>query len=89
MSKSIASLAQATAAGFTLEEIKYQLAHSNDNRGPSVITVTTIFIACALIAVTLRLVTRKAIVKLSWQADDYAILVALVGSCRENKDENH
>lgn len=60
------------------EEIEYEFVHWNDDKGPSVIVVTTIFIVFALSAVVLRLITRKAIVRISWQVDDYAIVAAIV-----------
>lgn len=59
-------------------DLDFQLAHWNDDRGPLVITITTIFIVFAMTAVVLRLITRKAIIKISWQVDDYAITVAMV-----------
>ena len=59
------------------QEIDFELAHWDDNRGPLVIIVTTVFVAFAMMAVVLRLITRKAIIKISWQVDDYAIIVAM------------
>lgn len=80
----MASLLQIAADnGFTIEDVQYQLARWNENRGPLVITVTTIFTAFALVAVILRLITRKAIIKVSFQVDDYAILMATVGIHQE------
>ena len=73
----------AAANGFTVADIQHQLTHWDENRGPLVIIVTTILVACASVAVILRLTTRKVIVKLAWQVDDYAILGALVRHCRE------
>lgn len=65
-------------ATLTPEDIKFQLTHWDEDRGPLVIAVSTTFIAFATIAVVLRLLTRKLILKISWQVDDYAITVALV-----------
>ncbi|CAD6594396.1 MAG: hypothetical protein ASARMPREDX12_008895 [Alectoria sarmentosa] len=59
-------------------EVEFELAHWKDDRGHLVITVTTIFIALAMTAVALRLITRRAIIKISWQVDDYAIIVAMI-----------
>jgi len=72
----------AAANGFTAENIHYQLAHLDEDRGPLVVTVTTILIACALLTVALRLLTRRAILKISWKIDDYAILAAMVRTYR-------
>jgi hypothetical protein len=75
----MATLAETAAAnGFTIEDVQYRLAHWNDNKGLLVIIVATILIVCASVAVILRLITRKAVIKISWQIDDYVILVALV-----------
>lgn len=68
----------AAANGFTKEDIQNQLANLDEDRGPMVITVSTILIACALLTVVLRLLTRRAILKISWKIDDYAILAAMV-----------
>jgi hypothetical protein len=75
----------AAANGFTPEDIQDQLAHLDENRGHLLITVTTILIACALLTVALRLLTRRAILKISWKIDDYAILAAMVRSYRNWK----
>jgi hypothetical protein len=80
----MATLAELSAAsGFAIEDVQYQPAHWNENRGPLVITVTTIRITCASVAAILRLITRKAIIKVSWQVDDCAVLVAMVRIFRE------
>ena len=76
----MATLAQFLASGLTIQDLQYELAHWSDDRGPLVITIGTIFIVCALTAVALRLYTRKRIVKVSWQGDDYAIVAAIVRS---------
>ena len=65
----------------TPQEAHFELAHWNDDRGPSVIITTTVFVAFAMTTVVLRLITRKAITKISWQVDDYAIIVAMVRPC--------
>ncbi len=61
----------------TPQEIEYMLAHWDDDRGPLVVTITTILIVCATIGVVLRLITRRAIIKIAWQLDDYAIFLAM------------
>ena len=63
------------------QEARFQLAHWNDDRGPSLIITTTILVAFAMTTVVLRLITRKAVTKISWQMDDYAIIVAMVRLC--------
>ena len=65
-------------ATITPQEAHFELAHWNDDRGPLVVITTTIFVAFAMTTVVLRLFTRKAITKISWQVDDYAIIVAMV-----------
>ena len=72
----------ATQASITPQELEFQLAHWNDDNGSLVIMVTTIFTVCAIIAVLLRLVTRRAVIEIAWQLDDYAIIIALVLSVR-------
>lgn len=65
----------------TPQEAHFELTHWNDDRGPSVIITTTVFVAFAMTTVVLRLITRKAITKISWQVDDYAIILAMVRLC--------
>ena len=60
------------------QEAHSELAHWNDDGAPSLIITTTILITFAMTTVVLRLITRKAITKISWQVDDYAIIVAMV-----------
>ena len=72
----------ATQPSITLQELEFQLAHWNDDNGSLVITIATIFTICAIIAVFLRLVTRRAVIKIAWQLDDYAIIIAVVLSVR-------
>lgn len=60
------------------QEIEFELAHWNDDKGPLVIIVTTILVVFAMTVVVLRLITRKGIIRISWQVDDYAIIVAMV-----------
>ncbi len=74
-------------ATLTTEEEYYEIEHYYDDRGPLVITIMTIFVVFALITVVLRLVTRKVILKISWQLDDYAITVAMVGTFQEIVDK--
>lgn len=71
-------------ATLTPEDVQFQIAHWDDDKGPLVTTITTIFMVFAMIAVVLRLVTRKVIIKISWQVDDYAIIVAMVRAFRES-----
>ena len=63
------------------QEAHFELAHWNDDRAPSLIITTTILVAFAITTVVLRLITRKLITKISWQVDDYAIIVATVRLC--------
>ena len=60
------------------QEAHFEVAHWNDDRAPWLIINTTILVAFAMTTVVLRLITRKAITKISWQVDDYAIIVAMV-----------
>lgn len=76
----MASLAEIEAKGITAAEIESELLHWNDNKGRLVITTLTIFSASAVAAVLLRLITRKFVVKIPWQIDDYAITVALASN---------
>ena len=78
----------ATQASITPQELEFQLAHWNDDNGSLVITITTIFIVCAIIAVVLRLVTRRVVIKIAWQLDDYAITIAMVLSVRNTLSYN-
>ena len=66
------------ASGITPQEITRQLAHWNDDKGYTVVVVTTVFTIIAVITTTLRLATRKVVVKVPWQIDDYSILIATV-----------
>ena len=74
----MANPADVAAIGISPEEIENELSHWNDDRAPLVIIVTTFFTACAMIATVARLVTRRTIVKIPWQLDDYAIAIATV-----------
>lgn len=76
----MAILAEIEARGITTADIGSELLHWNDDKGSLVITTTTIFSACEVAAVVLRLITRKLIVKIPWQIDDYAITVALASN---------
>ena len=63
------------------QEAHFELAHWNDDGAPSLIITTTILGTFAITTVVLRLITRKLITKISWQVDDYAIIVATVRLC--------
>ena len=76
----MASPAEIEASGITPAEIDSELFHLNDDKGPFVIAITTFFSACAVVAVVLRLITRKLIVNIPWQFDDYAIIAALASN---------
>ena len=62
------------------QEIETQSVHLNDDRGRVVIIVTSLFTLFAIITTLARLITRRAIVKVPWQPDDYAIAAATVCS---------
>lgn len=49
----------------------------SSDRGPALTASSIVFIAAATIAVALRLVARR-LKKLSWAADDYLVVVALL-----------
>ena len=76
----MASPGEIEASGIPPAEIESELLHWNDDKGPFVIAITTIFSACAVAAVILRLITRKLVVKIHWQIDDYAMTVALASN---------
>lgn len=63
--------------GITAAEIASEFLHWSDDKGPLIITTLTIFSTCAVAAVVLRLITRKLVIKIPWQIDDYAITLAL------------
>lgn len=58
-------------------EIHYQLTHINEDRSSNIIISHAICLAIAVIAVLLRLVSRRMI-KASIQADDWSIIFALL-----------
>lgn len=70
----------------TPKEIQYQEEHIHDDRSGNIVTSHAICITIAVIAVLLRLISRRMI-KASIQADDWMIIVALVrsspGHCAE------
>lgn len=52
---------------------------SEENRGPVVLAVTTVFLVVSSVFVLLRIISRAGVVrKVSW--DDYFILLAWVGT---------
>ena len=65
-------------ATLTSEEMAFERAHWDDDRGPHVVAVTSVVIGLSMLTVILRLATRKTILKRSWQMDDYAIIIAMV-----------
>lgn len=77
----MSSPAKIATAGITPEEIQRELLLWDDDKGRVVIIVTTLFTACAAIATVARLITRRAINKIAWQLDDYAIVLATVRTC--------
>ena len=68
----------AMASGFTPQEIAYETAHYQDNKGPAITGGSILLIIVATVAVFLRLLARR-IKKTAWGSDDVMIVVALVG----------
>lgn len=60
------------------QEIVYETIHFRDNKGPAIVGGSILLIVFATIAVVLRLVARR-IKRTAWGADDYTIVVSLVG----------
>lgn len=58
-------------------DIQYQLEHLQDNKVPEILEYQIICFILAIIAVILRLVSRR-LHRASIQSDDYMILIALV-----------
>lgn len=63
----------------TAEEIVRQLGHFDDDKGPYVIAVATVFFSFALTLVFLRFVTKK-VKRIDHGLEDYLITVALVST---------
>ncbi|KAI9681278.1 MAG: hypothetical protein M1817_002561 [Caeruleum heppii] len=59
------------------EALDYQLARQSESQAPMLYTYNAVLISLASVAVFLRLLSRR-LVKLRWQSDDYAIIVALI-----------
>ena len=59
------------------QELKYEILHKNDDRGPDLIAAYTACLALAYIAVTLRFISRRKS-KNALLADDWTLVVALV-----------
>ncbi|MCJ1246869.1 hypothetical protein MMC30_004078 [Trapelia coarctata] len=73
-------------SGLSPEELRYQEAHIQEDRGPWIVGVSIFLIVLCTVAVTLRFVARW-IRRLPWKADDYAMLPALLFTallCAEN-----
>ena len=64
-------------ATLATEEMAFERAHWDDDRGPYVVAVTSVLIGLSMLTVILRLATRKTVLKRSWKMDDYAIIVAM------------
>jgi len=58
-------------------EIAYEEAYIKDNRGPTLIGITTMFLALGILAVLGRLISRR-IRKAALAADDWLALFSLV-----------
>ena len=67
------------ASTFSPEEVAYERAHWNEDKGPAMIAGGIVLIGFATVAVILRLMARK-MKRLPWMADDYFIVAALVSS---------
>lgn len=61
------------------EQLAYLKAHIKDDKGPRIIAISVTFIVMCSLSVGLRFVARN-VRKLSWEADDYLMVPALVGS---------
>lgn len=66
-------------ASLSSSDLLYQQTHVNENKSTEIITACVICLTAAYFAVILRFVSRR-LSKTSLQADDYTIIVALVGS---------
>ncbi|KAL8659359.1 MAG: hypothetical protein Q9226_000479 [Calogaya cf. arnoldii] len=65
------------AAFLSPEEIVYQMANIDDNRGPEIVASTIVLAVLATLAVILRLACRRFTkIAISW--DDYLIVIGLV-----------
>lgn len=63
----------------TPADIEYMLMHQDDDRRPNYIAANSIFIGLAVLAVTLRVVSRT-IAGVRFGLDDYTICASLVSS---------
>ena len=68
-------MSNASAAAIASEQ--YQLANISDTKVPAIIVCNAICLAAACVAVILRIIARR-LIKISLQADDWVILLALV-----------
>ncbi|KAF2692081.1 hypothetical protein K458DRAFT_411753 [Lentithecium fluviatile CBS 122367] len=62
---------------FSAEDLKYQVAHYDENRSRITTAVTTVFFVLALILVALRFLT-KILRRLDYHVGDYLIVVAMI-----------
>ena len=63
-------------------QLAYYEAHINDDRRPVIYGVCSMLTVLSTVAVVLRIIARR-IKRLSLAADDYLVLLALVGSSRD------
>ena len=66
------------AAGITPQETGYETLHFRDDKGPAIVAGSILLIVFATIAVVCRLAARR-IKRTAWGADDYTIVLSLVG----------
>jgi hypothetical protein len=66
-----------SALEVTPADVKYQVAHWEENRGPTIIATTSSFFFLALIFVALRFFT-KWLRKVKFHHEDWLIAVAVV-----------
>ena len=70
-------------SGMTPEQIAFQMAHINDNRGPMLVGVTCMFLVLTFAAIGARLTARK-ITKVKLGVDDYCVFIAQVKNDLQN-----
>lgn len=68
-------------AGMTPAEIEYEKEHITETQAPAVLTANVTCFALAVVAVSLRVLSRR-MAGASLGKDDYMILVALVSASR-------
>ena len=67
------------ATSLTDAEYRYELSHWNDTKRPALIAGSVVLITLDTFAVILRLWSRR-VKRIGLAADDYTIIVALVGT---------